>query len=472
MGKRKMFKLFALTAAIALFAGLAGAYGWAAAPLPNFVGVNYGPFHKDGQLPGTPIPDSQFIADFKIMASKFTFVKTYGLDTASRLDQVVPLVSAHYPSLKIFLGVFETGAGHAAVTQPQLDLAIQQANAYPNTVKCVVVGNECTDKDSNPNPVSITQLIQDLQYVRAGITNKKILVTTCLGYAAAQAYGTQLMPYCDVMMVNIYPFYAGPYGIDINGAWSNLASGYGTFANQFAGKQTIIGETGWPSGPAGVNNGSAVPSVANEKTYTNQILQNGPKLGPIFAFEAFDEPWKTNEGSWGPYWGIWDKNGSPKFTLSTFLTRDTSFTTDLNSNGVEEVALLRHDLDRGMTVVHLRDGETGNPIKTLRFLKAGWTPAAIAALADLNSNGFPELAVLGTNENTGDVQVEIRDSQTGDLINRISFDARFTPKELVVRGDNQIAVMGTDSSRGLSQLEVRNPLNGALVKIIRWNNEF
>jgi exo-beta-1,3-glucanase (GH17 family) len=468
MGKRKMCKLFTLTAAMVLFAGLAGGYGWAA-NLPNFVGVNYGPFHKDGQAPGTPITDSQFLADLGIMTGKFTYIKTYGLDTASRLDQLVPLASQNSLNVCFFLGVYEDGANHATVTQPQLDLAISQANAYPNLVKVVVVGNECLPGDSTPSPVSVDQLNQDLQYVRAGITNQNILVTTCLSYGGANTFGSQVAPNCDVMMVNIYPFYGQ---VDIGSAWSNLTSAYSGFVNMFPGKQVIVGETGWPSGPVGTNNGNAVPSVANEQTFINDVLTNGPSMGPIFAFEAFDEPWKTNEGDWGIYWGIWDKNGNAKFSLNTYLSRDVSFIADMNNNGSEEVALLRHDLDRGVTMVQVRDGQTGKAIKTIRFLRAGWMPAAAATLADLNGNGFPELAVLGTNERTGEVQVEIRDSHTGNLIRRVNFDARFRPKELVVRSDNQIAVLGTDTSRGLTQVEVRNPLNGALVKTIRWNNEF
>jgi hypothetical protein len=305
--------------------------------------------------------------------------------------------------------------------------------------------------------------------VRAGITNQNILVTTCLSYGGANTFGSQVAPNCDVMMVNIYPFYGQ---VDIGSAWSNLTSAYSGFVNMFPGKQVIVGETGWPSGPVGTNNGSAAPSVANEQTFINDVLTNGPSMGPIFAFEAFDEPWKTNEGDWGIYWGIWDKNGNAKFSLNTYLSRDVSFIADMNNNGSEEVALLRHDLDRGVTMVQVRDGQTGKAIKTIRFLRAGWMPAAAATLADLNGNGFPELAVLGTNERTGEVQVEIRDSHTGNLIRRVNFDARFRPKELVVRSDNQIAVLGTDTSRGLTQVEVRNPLNGALVKTIRWNNEF
>jgi len=302
----RIFKLFILVAVLTL--SLCGG-SLLAAPVPAFVGVNYGPFHKDGQIPGTPISNSQFLADLKIMAQKFTYIKTYAVDKQSRLDQLVPLAALRYPNLKIYLGIYEDGTNHSGVTQPQLDLAIAQANKYPNTVACVVVGNECLPTDSTPVPVSVQQLITDLQYVRNKITNKNILVTTCLGYQAAITYGNQLAPSCDFMMVNIYPFYGQ---VSINGAWQNLVNAYNMFVNQFAGKQVVVGETGWPS--AGPANGSAAPSVANEQDCISQILAQGSQLGPIFLFEAFDEPWKT-ENAWAPHWGLWNKNGNAKFTF-------------------------------------------------------------------------------------------------------------------------------------------------------------
>ena len=34
----------------------------------------------------------------------------------------------------------------------------------------------------------------------------------------------------------------------------------------------------------------------------------------VFYFEAFDEAWKVGaEGDVGAYWGLWDKDGQPKY---------------------------------------------------------------------------------------------------------------------------------------------------------------
>jgi exo-beta-1,3-glucanase (GH17 family) len=124
-------------------------------------------------------------------------------------------------------------------------------------------------------------------------------------------YGTQLKTYVDSMMINIYPFYAP---VSIDGAISNLIGAYSMFNQQFNGKEVIIGETGWPS--AGNNNGAAVPSVANEKTYTEAIYANSNKLGSTFIFSAFDDPWLSEQNTWGPNWGLWDMSGNSKFSFT------------------------------------------------------------------------------------------------------------------------------------------------------------
>lgn len=312
---------------LGLLAGLIFLIISGAALAGPFVGIDYGPFHicptypSDCQQPGTPIPDSQFISDLGILSQKFTYIKTYGDDAGSRLNRVVPIASAQFPQLKIYQGVFENLDHNSAADKTYLDTAISLANSYPKTVEVVVVGNECLDTDSNPKPITVAQLIADIQYVRKGLKNNgNVKVTTALGYGAAIKYGAQLKPYVDSMMINIYPFY-GP--VAIGGAISNLIGAYNMFNGQFKGKQVIIGETGWPSG-GDVNKGNpqvpmnrwAVPSVANEQTFTKAVYANANQLGSTFIFSAFDEPWLSEQNTWGPHWGLWNSDGTPKFTFT------------------------------------------------------------------------------------------------------------------------------------------------------------
>jgi exo-beta-1,3-glucanase (GH17 family) len=290
-----------------------------ASPAFGFMGVNYSPFHYPGQSPdlGTPIPDSQIIADLQTIAPRFRIIRTYGVDSTTRLDRIVPLANANTPSLKVWLGVYEDGTfnGGGAGNKTFLDTAISQANTYPN-VDAVVVGNECLPGDPIGSPVNVAQMIADLQYVKAGITNKSIKVTTCLTYGAGtDDRGQQVAPYCDVIMVNVYPFYGG-VSISNNQAIDNLINAYkNIFIPKYPGKAIVIGETGWPSAPSNQPINQAVPGLANEETYIRQVIANGPNLGDTFLYEAFDEPWGPGGNAWGPYWGLWDQNRVAKFSL-------------------------------------------------------------------------------------------------------------------------------------------------------------
>jgi exo-beta-1,3-glucanase (GH17 family) len=285
-------------------------------PCFSFIGVNYSPFHLPGQSPdwGTPIPDDQIIADLQTISTKFQVIRTYGVDSTTRLDRVVPLAAQHTPTLKVWLGVYENSDFNGANNKTFLDAAINQANNYPN-VNAIVVGNECLPGDPIAKPVSVTQLIADLNYVKAGITNKSIKVTTCLTYGAGiDNRGLQVAPYCDVIMVNIYPFYGG---VPIMGALDNLIKAYNDFVLKYPGKPIVIGETGWPSAPTSQPFNQAVPSLANEETYTKQVIANASKLGDTFIYGAFDEPWGPGGNAWGPYWGLWDQNRNSKFNFDT-----------------------------------------------------------------------------------------------------------------------------------------------------------
>ncbi len=289
----------------------------------GFIGVNYGPFHKSGQSPGTFIPDSQIISDLSLIAQNFNMIKTYGVDVGSNLNRVVIVAAANFPNLKIFQGIWEDATYNSAGNKTFLDTAISLANTYGN-VSCIVVGNECLPGDAVNNPISVNQLIADLQYVKNRLLNKNILVTTSLSYGAAaqntdpntgKIFGVLLAPYCDVIMINIYPFYGG-VSISNNGAINNLINAYqNIFLPMYSPKQVVIGETGWPSAPAGNPFGNAIPGMVNESIFIQQVFANAGRLGSTFIYEAFDEPWGPGGNAWGPYWGLWDQNGQPKFSL-------------------------------------------------------------------------------------------------------------------------------------------------------------
>jgi len=72
-------------------------------------------------------------------------------------------------------------------------------------------------------------------------------------------------------------------------------------------------ETGWPN--IGTAAGAAVPSLENAIKYFLDTFQWAEEENvEIFYFSSFDESWKVDaEGDVGAYWGLWDKDGQPKY---------------------------------------------------------------------------------------------------------------------------------------------------------------
>ena len=78
-------------------------------------------------------------------------------------------------------------------------------------------------------------------------------------------------------------------------------------------KRVIVSETGWPN--IGTAEGGAVPSYENAIKYFVDTYKWAEAEGiDIFYFSSFDEAWKVDaEGDVGAYWGLWDKDGKPKY---------------------------------------------------------------------------------------------------------------------------------------------------------------
>ncbi len=149
-----------------------------------------------------------------------------------------------------------------------------------------MVGNECLNKKFTDKPITVSQLIADIKYVRNGLKNKgTVKVTTALDYESAMKYGAELKPHVDSMMMNIYPFF-GP--VAIGDAVANLISAYDMFNKMFGGKQVIIGETGWPS--AGDDNGPAKPGIENEATFIRALYPIQTSSAPPSFFPRSTSP--------------------------------------------------------------------------------------------------------------------------------------------------------------------------------------
>jgi GPH family glycoside/pentoside/hexuronide:cation symporter len=115
---------------------------------------------------------------------------------------------------------------------------------------------------------------------------------------------------CDVVLPNCYPFWEG---VDISQAPYYLKHMYALVQKASGGKKVIVAETGWPG--QGQTVSAAVPSPENAMRYFIETQDWARREGvELFYFSSFDEPWKVGaEGDVGANWGLWDKDGKPKF---------------------------------------------------------------------------------------------------------------------------------------------------------------
>ncbi|MDE2471394.1 MAG: glycosyltransferase [Bradyrhizobium sp.] len=88
---------------------------------------------------------------------------------------------------------------------------------------------------------------------------------------------------------------------------------YQLLRDQFPGKRIMIAEFGWPS--AGYNLRNANPGPFEQAVTLRNFVSRAEAVGMEYNIvEAMDRPWKFFEGGVGPYWGILNADGEPKFS--------------------------------------------------------------------------------------------------------------------------------------------------------------
>ena len=148
----------------------------------------------------------------------------------------------------------------------------------------------------------------------------------------------------------------------------------------------------------------------------------------------------------------------------------------VNNNWRPDLGLLGVDNTTGNTVVKVMDAYLKTTIRTTTFFSSGETPLAFEKLPDMDGNGKPELAVLAVDPSDGNVYVSVKDSFTGEAISTISygssreaFGLAWVP-DINSNGYPELAVLTSDG--GLPHAELRDASTGALVKDITLGPTF
>ena len=117
---------------------------------------------------------------------------------------------------------------------------------------------------------------------------------------AVNFVGVHILPYWDKT----------PYATAVD----DTLTIYDKLQRMLPGKRIVIAEFGWPS--AGYNRGGAQPGELEQATVLRDFVTQANRLGIDYnVIEAYDQPWKSFEGSVGAYWGVLDTQRHAKFTL-------------------------------------------------------------------------------------------------------------------------------------------------------------
>lgn len=264
--------------------------------------ASYTPFDKDQSPFDQPfaLRPERMDADLALLATRFECIRTYSM---TGLEALPELARKH--GLKLMIGAWVNS--NPVDTEKEVDLLIASANANPDVVSAVIVGNEALLRKE----VTGAQLARLILKVKAGV---KQPVT----YADVWEFWLkhpEIAPAVDFLTIHLLPYWEDdPSNIDA--ALNHVAEVRQVFGNRFAPKDVLIGETGWPS--EGRQRETALPSRVNEAKFIRGFVALAEHHGWHYnLIEAFDQPWKrASEGAVGGYWGLFDADRQDKGILA------------------------------------------------------------------------------------------------------------------------------------------------------------
>ncbi|MCK0208456.1 beta-1,6-glucan synthase [Starkeya koreensis] len=295
-----------LALAALVCAAIVAVWAWLGQPVPAPVSplaageklpcVSYAPF-RPGQDPFTPASDitpAQVDDDLARLAKITNCVRTYSSTQAS-LDSVPELARKH--GLAVLLGIWI--ARDPVANRAEIDRAVQLAQQNPDVVKAVIVGNEVLlrgEQSSN----DIAAFLKEVK----GKLPPGVEVT----YADVWEFWERnrgLADSVDFVTVHILPFWED-LPVAAEKSVAHLGEIREHVGEMFAGKEILIGETGWPS--EGRMREGALPSPSNQARVIQELLALAKEKGyRLNVIEAFDQPWKRQlEGTVGGHWGFLD----------------------------------------------------------------------------------------------------------------------------------------------------------------------
>lgn len=345
---------------------------------PNYVAISYGGYRKTSRDIQPTI--AQLKEDMRILqAMNIKVLRTYNVQLAQapNLLKAIRELKEEDPSFEMYvmLGAWidcknawtEQAPDHNVESEQnegEIGRAVALANAYPDIVKIIAVGNEAMVRWATSyyvQPVVILKWVNHLQGLKkSGKLPKDLWITSSDDFASwgggDSSYHTkdleELIKAVDYISMHTYAYHNTHYNPQFwqspkeDTALSDIEKIDAAMlrAKQFAMKQykavsdyvkslgvekpIHIGETGW----ATVSNGHYGPTGSKatdeykEAAYYKHLRTWTNEAGiSCFYFEAFDEPWKDAHNQKGSenHFGLFTVDGKAKYALWDLVDKGT-----------------------------------------------------------------------------------------------------------------------------------------------------
>ena len=260
--------------------------------------VSYTPF--DGTAgPGSEAPTSaaQIRADLSALRGTAEAIRTYASTGGS---EQIPAIAAEL-GLETSIGAW---IGRDEDRNAQELAAVVKLAKTATRVSSIVVGNETLYRSEQ----TIAQLIRKIRQVRRA-TRQPVTTGEVWGVWLEHP---ELVAEVDFIAAHILPYWEG---VPAEQAVKQALRNYEVLRRAYPNKRIVIAEFGWPS--AGHNRRGAVPGPLIQAQVLREFVATAERRGVEYnLIEAYDQPWKTAEGSVGAYWGVWNTDRVSKFDWS------------------------------------------------------------------------------------------------------------------------------------------------------------
>ncbi len=285
-------------------------------PSGKLMSLSFAPF-REGFSPLEKIPPlaEHIDEDLRLLADKTVTIRTY-----SSLGgmQVVPDLARKH-GLNMIQGAW---IGYSPLdNRKEIDALIKSANAHPDVVKRVIVGNEVLLRGE----MDVDKLIVNIREVKKAVKQPVSYADVWSMYMKHP----KLIAEVDFITIHILPYWEDE-PISVDNAPQHLEKIVKQVADEARGiapgKPILIGESGWPS--AGRQRGMAIPGVVNEAKFIRGMIQVANRHGFDYNIvEAFNQPWKSElEGVVGANWGLLSADRKPVFPLTGPVNENPDWT--------------------------------------------------------------------------------------------------------------------------------------------------